>query len=80
MQAEAWMKSKLQDLKDGCNVQHRPLHDWEEASQTLHRDLKDFENTLIQLNQVTNPLRSQDLNIKYVDICGSGLVKCIKMA
>uniref|UniRef100_A0A096M3X0 Uncharacterized protein n=1 Tax=Poecilia formosa TaxID=48698 RepID=A0A096M3X0_POEFO len=56
MQAEAWMKSKLQDLKDGCNVQHRPLHDWEEASQTLHRDLKDFENTLIQLNQLGEQL------------------------
>uniref|UniRef100_A0A3B3UDG9 Uncharacterized LOC106962749 n=1 Tax=Poecilia latipinna TaxID=48699 RepID=A0A3B3UDG9_9TELE len=50
------MKSKLQDLKDGCNVQHRPLHDWEEASQTLHRDLKDFENTLIQLNQLGEQL------------------------
>lgn len=46
------MKSKLQDLKDGCNIQRCPLQDWEEASQTLHRDLKDFENTLIQLNQV----------------------------
>ncbi|PWA25675.1 hypothetical protein CCH79_00001440, partial [Gambusia affinis] len=56
LQAEAWMKSKLQDLKDGCNVQHRPLHDWEEASQTLHRDLKDFENTLIQLNQLGEQL------------------------
>ncbi|MED6284993.1 hypothetical protein CHARACLAT_024562, partial [Characodon lateralis] len=51
LQAEAWIKSKLQDLKDGCNVQYCPLQDWEEASQTLQRDLKDFENTLIQLNQ-----------------------------
>lgn len=53
MQAEAWIKGKLQDLKDGCNIQRCPLQDWEEASQTLQRDLKDFENTLIQLNQVT---------------------------
>lgn len=52
MQAEAWIKGKLQDLKDGCNIQRCPLQDWEEASQTLQRDLKDFENTLIQLNQV----------------------------
>lgn len=52
-QAEAWIKGKLQDLKDGCNIQRCPLQDWEEASQTLQRDLKDFENTLIQLNQVT---------------------------
>lgn len=53
MKAEAWIKGKLQDLKDGCNIQRCPLQDWEEASQTLQRDLKDFENTLIQLNQVT---------------------------
>ncbi|MEQ2203581.1 hypothetical protein XENOCAPTIV_001033 [Xenoophorus captivus] len=52
VKAEAWIKSKLQDLKDGCNVQYCPLQDWEEASQTLQRDLKDFENTLIQLNQL----------------------------
>lgn len=53
VQAEAWIKGKLQDLRDGCNIQRCPLQDWEEASQTLQRDLKDFENTLIQLNQVT---------------------------
>lgn len=46
------MKGKLRDLKDGCNIQRSPLTDWEEVSQTLQRDLKDFENTLIQLNQV----------------------------
>ncbi|XP_047207106.1 uncharacterized protein LOC124858867 isoform X3 [Girardinichthys multiradiatus] len=56
LQAEAWIKSKLQDLKDGCNVQYSPLQDWEEASQTLQRDLKDFENTLIQLNQLGEQL------------------------
>lgn len=56
LQAEAWIKGKLQDLKDGCNVQHCPLQDWEEAAQTLHRDLKDFENTLIQLNQMGEQL------------------------
>ncbi|XP_029962770.1 uncharacterized protein mymx isoform X3 [Salarias fasciatus] len=56
LQAEAWIKGKLQDLKDGCNVQCCPLQDWEEASQTLQRDLKDFENTLIQLNQMGEQL------------------------
>ncbi|KAM7385846.1 hypothetical protein PAMP_001901 [Pampus punctatissimus] len=56
MQAEAWIKGKLQDLKDGCNIQRCPLQDWEEASQTLQRDLKDFENTLIQLNQMGEQL------------------------
>ncbi|XP_015235074.1 PREDICTED: uncharacterized protein LOC107087815 isoform X3 [Cyprinodon variegatus] len=56
LQAEAWIKGKLQDLKDGCNVQYCPLQDWEEAAQTLQRDLKDFENTLIQLNQLGEQL------------------------
>ncbi|XP_056148339.1 spectrin beta chain, non-erythrocytic 2 [Lampris incognitus] len=56
LQAEAWIKGKLQDLKDGCNIQRCPLQDWEEASQTLLRDLKHFENTLIQLNQMGEQL------------------------
>ncbi|KAM6916605.1 spectrin beta chain-like isoform 2-T2 [Xenentodon cancila] len=56
VQAEAWIKGKLQDLKDGCNIRYCPLQDWEEASQTLQRDLKDFENTLIQLNQMGEQL------------------------
>ncbi|XP_026211055.1 uncharacterized protein LOC113158924 isoform X3 [Anabas testudineus] len=59
LQAEAWIKGKLQDLKDGCNIQRCPLQDWEEASQTLQRDLKDFENTLIQLNQMGEQLISK---------------------
>lgn len=46
-QAEGWVRSKLRDLKDGCDLQ-----DWEEVAQTLQRDMKDFENTLIKLNQV----------------------------
>ncbi|KAK1905427.1 Spectrin beta chain non-erythrocytic 5 [Dissostichus eleginoides] len=56
LQAEGWIKGKLRDLKDGCNIQRCPLQDWGEASQTLHRDLKDFENTLIQLNQMGEQL------------------------
>uniref|UniRef100_A0A3B4AMY4 Uncharacterized protein n=1 Tax=Periophthalmus magnuspinnatus TaxID=409849 RepID=A0A3B4AMY4_9GOBI len=55
-QAEAWIKGKLQDLKDGRNIERCPLQDWEEACQTLQRDLKDFENTLIQLNQMGEQL------------------------
>nr|XP_015218108.1 PREDICTED: uncharacterized protein LOC107079339 isoform X3 [Lepisosteus oculatus] len=56
LQAEAWIKGKLRDLKDGCSVQRCPLQDWEEVAQTLQRDLKDFENTLIQLNQMGEQL------------------------
>ncbi|XP_053732036.1 uncharacterized protein LOC128765358 isoform X3 [Synchiropus splendidus] len=56
LQAESWIKSKLQDLKDGCKLQRCPLQDLEEASQTLQRELKDFENTLIQLNQMGDQL------------------------
>ncbi|KAK7902211.1 hypothetical protein WMY93_018980 [Mugilogobius chulae] len=56
LQAEAWIKGKLQDLKDGRNIERCPLQDGEEACQTLQRDLKDFENTLIQLNQMGEQL------------------------
>lgn len=52
LQAEAWIKSKLRDLKDGGNIQRCPLQDWEEAPQMLHAGLKDFEHTIVQLNQV----------------------------
>lgn len=52
MQAEAWIKSKLRDLKDGGNIKRCPLQDWDEAPQMLHGGLKDFENTIVQLNQV----------------------------
>lgn len=56
LQAEAWIKGKLQELKDGWKIQRCPLQDWQEVSQTLQRDLKDFENTLIQLNQMGEQL------------------------
>ncbi|MGH0140274.1 UNVERIFIED_CONTAM: hypothetical protein FKN15_008952 [Acipenser sinensis] len=56
LQAETWIKGKLQDLKDGCSIQRCPLQDWEQVSQTLQRDLKDFENTMIQLNQMGEQL------------------------
>ncbi|KAK7139728.1 hypothetical protein R3I94_012393 [Phoxinus phoxinus] len=55
-QAEAWIRAKLRDLRDGGNVQKCPLTDWEEVCQTLQRDLKDFENTVIQLNQMGEQL------------------------
>ncbi|KAG6934061.1 hypothetical protein G0U57_017861 [Chelydra serpentina] len=51
MQAESWVRGKLRDLKDGCNIQ-----DWERVAQTLQRDMKDFENTLIKLNQMGEQL------------------------
>ncbi|XP_036429503.1 spectrin beta chain, erythrocytic isoform X2 [Colossoma macropomum] len=55
-QAEAWIQGKLKNLRDGGNMQRCSLADWEEVSQTLQRDLKDFENTLIQLNQMGEQL------------------------
>ncbi|XP_052468414.1 uncharacterized protein LOC128025875 isoform X2 [Carassius gibelio] len=55
-QAEMWIRAKLRDLKDTSNVHRCPLSDWEELSQTLQRDLKDFENTVIQLNQMGEQL------------------------
>ncbi|XP_039387323.1 uncharacterized protein LOC120401418 isoform X4 [Mauremys reevesii] len=51
MQAESWVRGKLRDLKDGCNIQ-----DWERVAQTLQRDMRDFENTLIKLNQMGEQL------------------------
>lgn len=41
------MRGKLHDLKDGCRFQ-----EWEQIAQILQRDMKDFENTIIKLNQV----------------------------
>ncbi|XP_019382363.1 PREDICTED: uncharacterized protein LOC109304334 isoform X5 [Gavialis gangeticus] len=49
--AESWVRGKLRDLKDGCEIQ-----DWERVAQTLQRDMKDFENTLIKLNQMGEQL------------------------
>ncbi|PKU47149.1 calpain-11 isoform d [Limosa lapponica baueri] len=49
--AEGWVRGKLRDMKDGCDLQ-----DWEEVAQTLQRDMKDFENTLIKLNQMGEQL------------------------
>ncbi|XP_043399410.1 spectrin beta chain, non-erythrocytic 5 isoform X6 [Chelonia mydas] len=54
MQAESWVRGKMRDLKDGCNIQ-----DWERVAQTLQRDMKDFENTLIKLNQMGEQLMSR---------------------
>ncbi|XP_077586330.1 uncharacterized protein mymx isoform X2 [Stigmatopora nigra] len=55
-QAESWSKSKEQDVKDETNIKRCPLQDWDEASQVLQRDLKDFDNTIIQLNQTGDHL------------------------
>ncbi|XP_019338562.1 uncharacterized protein LOC102559868 isoform X9 [Alligator mississippiensis] len=51
MQAENWVQGKLRDLKDGCEIQ-----DWERVAQNLQRDMKDFENALIKLNQMGEQL------------------------
>ncbi|XP_061545831.1 uncharacterized protein LOC133409602 isoform X2 [Phycodurus eques] len=53
LQAKTWSKDKLQD---DSKIQRCPLQDWDEASQILQRDLKDFDNTLIQLNQTGDQL------------------------
>ncbi|XP_007238513.3 uncharacterized protein LOC103028505 isoform X1 [Astyanax mexicanus] len=55
-QAEAWIHRKLKFLRDSSNMQRRSLAEWEEISQTLQRDLKDFENTFIQLHQMGEKL------------------------
>ncbi|XP_059372833.1 uncharacterized protein LOC132110279 [Carassius carassius] len=55
-QAEMWIRAKLRDLKDTSNVHRCPLTDWEELSQTLQRDLKDFESTVNQLNEMGDQL------------------------
>ncbi|XP_016400393.1 uncharacterized protein mymx [Sinocyclocheilus rhinocerous] len=55
-QAETWIRAKLRDLRDASNVHRCPLTDWEEVCQTLQRDLKDFENTIFQLNQMGEQL------------------------
>ncbi|XP_050982914.1 uncharacterized protein LOC127175708 isoform X2 [Labeo rohita] len=55
-QAETWIRAKLRDLRDASNIHRCPLTDWEEVCQTLQRDLKDFENTVIQLNQMGDQL------------------------
>ncbi|XP_053160357.1 uncharacterized protein LOC128348748 isoform X3 [Hemicordylus capensis] len=54
VQAEQWVRAKLRDLKDGCSIQ-----EWEQLTQTLQRDMKDFENTMIKLNQMGEQLMIQ---------------------
>lgn len=63
-QAEMWIRGRLRDLRDSANVQRCLQKDWDEACQTLHRDLKDFENTLIRLNQVR---REMDLHLHMMN-------------
>ncbi|XP_039202961.1 uncharacterized protein LOC120309616 isoform X4 [Crotalus tigris] len=48
------MRGKLHDLKDGCRFQ-----EWEQIAQILQRDMKDFENTIIKLNQMGEQLMIQ---------------------
>uniref|UniRef100_A0A8C5SRS7 PH domain-containing protein n=1 Tax=Laticauda laticaudata TaxID=8630 RepID=A0A8C5SRS7_LATLA len=54
VQAEKWMRGKLLDLKDGCRFQ-----EWERIAQILQREMKDFENTIIKLNQMGEQLMIQ---------------------
>lgn len=59
MQAEFWIKGKLWDLKDRGNIQQCPLQGWDETLQILCADLKDFENVMVQLNQVIQGFTSE---------------------
>lgn len=59
MQAEAWIKSKLWDLKVRGNIQQCPVQGWDETLQILCADLKDFENVMVQLNQVRQGFTSE---------------------
>ncbi|XP_044300895.1 uncharacterized protein LOC123030759 isoform X1 [Varanus komodoensis] len=54
VQAEKWVQGKLRDLKDGCSIP-----EWERVAQTLQRDMKDFENAMIKLNQMGEELLVQ---------------------
>ncbi|XP_068532634.1 spectrin beta chain, non-erythrocytic 4-like isoform X3 [Anas acuta] len=51
LQAEGWVRGKLRDLKDGCELQG-----WEQVAQALQREMKDFDNTLIKLSQMGEQL------------------------
>ncbi|XP_075454935.1 spectrin beta chain, non-erythrocytic 5-like isoform X4 [Ascaphus truei] len=56
--AETWVRGKLRDLKDGCDI--CPLRDRYQASQTLQRDVQGSESTLVKLSQMEDHLtRSQ---------------------
>ncbi|KAM9490575.1 uncharacterized protein ACWYII_003185 isoform 3-T4 [Salvelinus alpinus] len=48
---DSWFKRKYWDLKYGCSVLGCPLQDPEDASPTQQRDLKDIENSLIQMTR-----------------------------
>ncbi|XP_063300219.1 uncharacterized protein LOC134587626 [Pelobates fuscus] len=49
-QAETWIQDKLQDLKDQCHA--CPLQDWEQETQTIEKDIRDFEDTIMKLSQI----------------------------
>ncbi|XP_032041628.1 spectrin beta chain, non-erythrocytic 5-like isoform X2 [Aythya fuligula] len=51
LQAEGWVRGKLRDLQDGCELQG-----WEQVAQALQREMKDFDNTLIKLSQMGEQL------------------------
>uniref|UniRef100_UPI00398F68B2 spectrin beta chain, non-erythrocytic 5-like n=1 Tax=Pristiophorus japonicus TaxID=55135 RepID=UPI00398F68B2 len=49
VQAEAWIRGKLHDLKDGCDTETHLLQDWDQLAQTLQSDLTDFETHMTKL-------------------------------
>lgn len=58
LQAEAWIKGKLRDLKDGGNSQCCPLLAWDRAPQTLSTDFRGCESSRVQRDQVGPPFSS----------------------
>ncbi|XP_075060586.1 uncharacterized protein LOC142145032 isoform X2 [Mixophyes fleayi] len=60
-QAESWVRGKLQDLNDQCDI--CPLQDWDRGAQSLQGDIADFESTIMRLSQMGDHLsRSQSTN------------------
>ncbi|CAH2256517.1 spectrin beta chain, non-erythrocytic 5-like isoform X4 [Pelobates cultripes] len=49
-QAETWIRDKLQYLRDQCHA--CPLQDWEQETQTIEKDIRDFEGTIMKLSQI----------------------------
>ncbi|XP_063774890.1 spectrin beta chain, non-erythrocytic 5-like isoform X2 [Pseudophryne corroboree] len=60
-QAEIWVRGKLQDLSDQCDI--FPLQDWDRRALSIQGDISDFESTIMKLSQMGERLsRSQTSN------------------
>ncbi|KAM8947286.1 uncharacterized protein RCH25_050421 [Pelodytes ibericus] len=50
IQAESWIRGKLQDVKDRWDADL--LLDWEQGSHSIQKDITGFEITIMKLNQI----------------------------